>query len=270
MLLPFHDNNPIRCVPWMALLLIAINIVIHAWISNYSIDDQNQIYARYGFVPKRISQLSDPNIKVEVDITPLELRDQNGQPNAADKKIVKLEPNTSAILFSLVSCMFLHGDWFHLLSNMWFLWLFGNNIEDRLGHFIFLLFYLVVGWLGTACQWAVSPDAVIPVVGASGAIAGILGAYAVTFPKARVKTLVVLVIFFTVVELPALFILFAWFAIQLIAGTASLDGNVAGVAWWVHVGGFLAGVFLMPLMAMGAPEPGSHWQDEVEQEFETV
>lgn len=269
MLFPFHDNNPIRRWPWMTVLIIAVNVVSFVWVSQLPEDKRMRIYAEYGFVPKRISQIRDPNIKVEVDVTPPEMRDlEDPKKKEAAKRVIELEPSAGRTVLSLVTCMFLHGGWMHLIGNVWFLWVFGNNIEDRLGHFIYLFFYLAVGWLATASQWAINPGGEIPIVGASGAIAGVLGAYAVTFPRARVKTLVFLVFFITVLDLPALLVLFAWFGFQIWQGTMALGENVGGVAWWAHIGGFLAGVLMMPIMAAGAPEPGTHWEDEAEREFD--
>lgn len=266
MFFPFHDNNPIRRWPWMTVLIIVINAVLFIWLSGQDPGEQMRVYAEYGFVPKRISQLSDEKIKVEVDVALPGIGEGADQ---AKQKIV-LAPDRGAILLSLITCMFLHNGWLHLIGNVWFLWVFGNNIEDRLGPFIYLFFYLVVGWLATACQWAVTPDSEIPIVGASGAVAGILGAYAVTFPKAKVKTLVFLFVFFTIIEIPALVILLIWFGYQLWQGVNGAGGEVDAVAWWAHIGGFLAGVIMMPVMTAGAPEPGTHWEDESEQEFEVL
>jgi membrane associated rhomboid family serine protease len=240
--------------------------VLFIWLSRQDPEEQMRVYAEYGFVPKRISQLSDEKIKVEVDVAPPAIGEDVDE---AKQKLV-LAPDRGAILLSLITCMFLHNGWLHLIGNVWFLWVFGNNIEDRLGPFIYLFLYLAVGWLATACQWAVTPDGEIPIVGASGAVAGILGAYAVTFPKAKVKTLVFLVVFFTIIEIPALVILLIWFGYQIWQGINGLEGEVVAVAWWAHIGGFLAGVIMMPVMAAGAPEPGTHWEDESEQEFEVL
>lgn len=241
----------------MTLLIILANAVVHVLLVQQSPVVRAEIGAKYGFVPKRIAQLQDPNVQVEVDITPVEQRGQGGP-----KKIVQLDPGAGAIFVSLLTCMFLHAGWEHLIFNLWGLWIFGNNIEDRLGHFIFLFFYLVAGLLASACQWFVDPSSAIPVVGASGAIAGVLGAYAITFPKARVKTLI-FVLIIMIVDLPALLVLSVWFGIQLIHGLA----GGAGVAWWAHMGGFVAGLLLMPFMAAGAPDPGTHWDDEEDREF---
>jgi len=271
MLFPFHDNNPTRRWPILTVLLILTNVGIYVWLYQQTPAKQADIYAHFGFVPKRIQQLQDPKVKVEV-VTEPDADAQQGAANAQDKKdkkVIPLAADQPEILISLMTCMFLHGSWLHLIGNVWFLWIFGNNIEDRLGHFIFILFYLIVGLLATACHWAVDQGSEIPIIGASGAIAGVLGAYAVTFPTARIKCLLFLVFFITILELPALLVLLIWFGMQLLMGFQDV-GNAAGVAWWAHVGGFLAGVFLMPLLAAGAPEPGTHWEDEAEREFQSL
>jgi membrane associated rhomboid family serine protease len=162
---------------------------------------------------------------------------------------LELPPVPRQIWASLVTCMFLHGSWMHLLGNMWFLWLFGNNVEDRLGGLLYLLFYLGGGVVASGVHWAVDPESVIPVIGASGAIAAVLGAYAVTWPWARVSCLVFLVIFITIIDVPALVVLGVWFVAQVMAGQQSLVGDVSGgVAWWAHVGGFAAGALVMPFV----------------------
>lgn len=136
MFFPFHDNNPIRCWPWMTVLIIVINAVLFIWLSRQDPEEQMRVYAEYGFVPKRISQLSDEKIKVEVDVAPPAIGEDVDE---AKQKLV-LAPDRGAILLSLITCMFLHNGWLHLIGNVWFLWVFGNNIEDRLGPFIYFFF----------------------------------------------------------------------------------------------------------------------------------
>jgi membrane associated rhomboid family serine protease len=144
--------------------------------------------------------------------------------------------------------MFLHGGWLHLIGNMWFLWVFGNNIEDSMGHGRFLVFYLVCGLVAAGTQIAADPHARVPMVGASGAISGVLGAYIVLFPRVRVHTLVTLGFFFTRVALPAYVMLGYWFVLQLLLGTVGTVSRAqGGVAVWAHVGGFVAGVALIKL-----------------------
>jgi membrane associated rhomboid family serine protease len=143
--------------------------------------------------------------------------------------------------------MFLHGGWLHLIGNMWFLWVFGSYIEDAMGPVKFLLFYLIGGVASAVVQFTVSLGSPVPVIGASGAIAGVMGAFLMLYPRVRVVCLVFIVIFVTTIELPAAFMLLYWFGIQLLSGLGSMSSvtQAQGVAWFAHVGGFLAGLFLI-------------------------
>jgi membrane associated rhomboid family serine protease len=141
--------------------------------------------------------------------------------------------------------MFLHGGWFHLIGNMWFLWLFGNNVEDSQGHGRFTAFYLLSGLAAAAAQTLVNPDSAIPMVGASGAISGVMGAYIVLYPKVRIHMLVILGFFITRIAVPAFLMLGYWFLIQLLGGLPTLGEEKGGVAFWAHAGGFLAGAALI-------------------------
>lgn len=147
--------------------------------------------------------------------------------------------------------MFLHGSWMHLLGNMWFLWLFGNNIEDSMGRLRFIVFYLLCGLTAAAAQVLTSPASTIPMVGASGAISGVMGAYLLLYPNVRVYTLVPLGFFITSMALPAWVMLGYWFVIQFISGLVSFGGDMGGVAFWAHVGGFVAGIALIKIFARG-------------------
>jgi membrane associated rhomboid family serine protease len=151
---------------------------------------------------------------------------------------------------TLVFSMFLHGGWLHLIGNMWFLWVFGDNVEDCLGHGGYLLFYLASGAAAALGQAVAAPMSNVPMVGASGAIAGVLGAYLLWFPWARVKTAIFLGIFFTIAEIPALVFLLLWFVVQFFSGTLSLATANAGggVAWFAHIGGFVTGLALAWLL----------------------
>ena len=148
---------------------------------------------------------------------------------------------------ALVTSMFLHGSWFHLIGNMWFLWIFGNNVEDSMGHLRFVVFYLLTGVVAALSHVLLDPGSSVPLVGASGAISGIMGAYLVLYPRARVDTLIFLVIFVRVVPLPAWVILGYWFLIQLVSTGAAAGGG--GVAYAAHVGGFVAGAVLIKLFS---------------------
>ena len=148
-------------------------------------------------------------------------------------------------LMPILTSMFLHGGWLHLIGNVWFLRIFGDNVEDELGHGIFLIFYLACGVIAAISQFLADPVSSIPMVGASGAIAGVMGAYLIRFPRARVTVLITIIIFWTTVRLPAFLLLTYWLAIQVYSGTAGAGHG--GVAWWAHIGGFLAGVGLVLL-----------------------
>ena len=157
--------------------------------------------------------------------------------------------------FSLVSSMFLHGGWVHLIGNMLYLYVFGDNIEDRLGHFGYLIFYVLCGITSALTQVFFSQDSLVPVIGASGAIAGVLGAYFLLYPRARILTMIPLVIFFPVVELSAFFFLGFWFMMQFLqAALASGTELSGGVALWAHAGGFVAGAVFLPVFLLLRPK----------------
>ncbi|MEN6557625.1 MAG: rhomboid family intramembrane serine protease [Thermoguttaceae bacterium] len=241
---PLYDNIPTRRTPLVVYMLVAINVLAFLWVGRLPDWEQQKLAYQYGFVPARIQQLREPyplvvpmNVVVHIPFWG----------NQVVQQPIELPPAPRQIVLSLLTCMFLHGGWAHLLGNMWFLLLFGNNVEDRLGPVRFLILYLVGGLIASAVHWRASPSSVVPVIGASGAIAAVLGAYAVTWPWARVSTLVFLVFFVTIIDIPALVVLGAWFLVQVLESTRGEAS--AGVAWWAHVGGFVAGVALMPLLS---------------------
>jgi len=166
-----------------------------------------------------------------------------------------LVPDRFAIS-NIFTSMFLHGGWLHVLGNMWFLWIFGDNIEDILGHGKFLLFYLLCGTAAALAQVLMDPSSRIPMIGASGAIAGVMGAYMIKFPRSRILTFVVVIFFFTTFEVPAWLMLIYWFAINLFSGVGSIASAQyaqGGTAYLAHVGGFVAGIALINLL--GARQP---------------
>ena len=150
-------------------------------------------------------------------------------------------------LASFVTSMFLHGGWLHLLGNMWFLWVFGSHIEDAMGSAKFLIFYLISGIASAAVQFLTSIGSPVPTIGASGAIAGVMGAFLILYPRVRIVTLVFIIIFVTQLDVPAAFMLIYWFALQLLSGLGSLSSvsQAQGIAWFAHVGGFVAGILLV-------------------------
>ncbi len=259
---PLYDNNPTERTPVVTFLLMAINVVVFLWASRLPDWRQQTLAYQHGFVPARISQLRNPRpISVPVEVP---VNDAFWGGRRIEQRALRLDPVPEQIGMSLLTCMFLHGGWAHLLGNMWFLWLFGNNVEDRLGPVRYLILYLTGGLIASGAHWLVTPASTVPVIGASGAIAAVLGAYAITWPWARVSTLVVLVVFVTIVDVPALIVLGAWFLMQLMMSQGGAASG--GVAWWAHIGGFVAGVGLMTLLSPSAgprrqENAAGYWQD---------
>jgi membrane associated rhomboid family serine protease len=160
--------------------------------------------------------------------------------------------------------MFIHGGWLHIIGNMWFLWIFGDNVEDRLGHLRFLIFYLLCG-IGSALFYVLlEPGSMVPTLGASGAISGVMGAYILLYPRARVLTLIPVFFLPLLVEIPAVFFLGVWFLFQFLAGTFSLvtPHVEGGVAWWAHIGGFVLGMVLLPFFARNSRESARPFSGE--------
>src|SRR5579871_6383951 len=168
-------------------------------------------------------------------------------------------------LSSIVTSMFIHGGWLHILGNMWFLWIFGRGVEDVMGHAKFLIFYFACGIAAGLVHIVVNANSPVPTVGASGAIAGVMGGYLIKFPRARIVTLIPIFVFITTMEIPAAVMLVWWFLIQLVSGVGSLaetDYTGGGVAWFAHVGGFLAGMLLIKLFPQRPRKWGPWYQSE--------
>ncbi len=209
-MIPLRDNIPSRTFPIVNSTLIIINCVV--FLYELSLGPGLSLFIdRYGVIPARFF-----NARLASDmITPL------------------------------FSFMFLHGGWLHIISNMLYLWIFGDNVEDRMGPFGYLIFYLMCGIASGLVQLFVSPASRIPIVGASGAIAGVMGAYLLLYPYGRVVTLIFVLFFVQVVQIPAFFFLVFWFMLQFLSGASSMAGQEGGVAWWAHVGGFLCGLLMV-------------------------
>jgi membrane associated rhomboid family serine protease len=160
---------------------------------------------------------------------------------------------------TIYSSMFLHGGWFHIINNMWVLFIFGDNVEARMGSAKYLVFYLLSGTAAGLLQTFVLPDSQVPMIGASGAVAGVLGAYLVLFPRSRVASLVPILFIFTIIEIPAFIYLVFWFLSQLYSGWLSFQGvGGSGIAWWAHIGGFLFGLFMSLVFARRQPRYRSY------------
>ena len=227
---PLYDDNVRLRWPLGTVLIIALNVFVWFFVQGFGTE---RALARslclHGLIPADLLGLVPAGFQVPLGPRLACVVDGGGS------------------WFNLVSSMFMHGGWFHIIGNMWFLWVFGDNIEDALGHARYLLFYLFCGCAAALGQGALAPSSTVPMVGASGAIAGILGAYLVWYPWARIKTFLFLGFFFTMAELPAPVFLVLWFVVQFFSGTLSLATAGAasgGVAWFAHVGGFVAGVVL--------------------------
>ncbi|MDH3360180.1 MAG: rhomboid family intramembrane serine protease [Desulfobulbaceae bacterium] len=213
---PLKDNIPARVFPVVNIALIVANLLFFIYVFSKG-DMAEHFLGQHGFVPARF--LASANFL----FVP-------GQ------------------VLSVFSSMFLHGSIMHLFGNMWMLWIFGDNVEDAMGHGRYLLFYLLCGVASVMAQTVAAPVSLVPMVGASGAISGVLGAYFCLYPRARILTLLPLLIIFYIVEIPAYFFLGFWFLLQFIQGWVQVAGEAAataGVAWWAHVGGFGAGVLLI-------------------------
>jgi membrane associated rhomboid family serine protease len=219
MFLPIRDHNPSGRTPFVTLFLIGANVLVFLtyWYGLPSEEALGRFFLQYGLVPARIS-----------------FGEGYG---------------------TFLSSMFLHGGWLHLIGNMLFLYIFGDNMEEEMGHLGFLLFYLASGVAAALGQFAAEPQSMVPMVGASGAIAGVMGGYLLMFPKARVDVFFFFVVFFRVVPIPAWIVLGIWFAMQLGSGWAT-PADQGGVAYWAHAGGFVAGLVLsLPVwLRRGGPE----------------
>ena len=217
-MIPFRDNIPSRSFPIITVFIILINIA--AFLYELSLGPSlDGFVSQFSVIPAQV--LSWPGS----DLT------------------------LTAVALPFVTSMFLHGGWMHLIGNMWYLWIFGDNVEDRLGHLNFFLFYILCGLGAGIVHTILNAGSAVPSLGASGAIAGVLGAYVVSYPFARVLTLVPIFFFIQVIEIPALIVLGFWFVMQFLSGAASLasaaGANAGGVAWWAHVGGFVIGIILL-------------------------
>ncbi len=250
-MIPLHDNIPSRTTPVVNYAIIAITSFVFI-LQLIRPDDRPSYVEQYGLIPARVTH---PGEKIEVPDRKI-VHTQEGDRIEEFKR--PAAPAAVPAWLTLVTCIFLHGGWLHILGNMWFLFIFGDNVEDCFGHVQYALFYLGWGVAASGIQLASAADSTIPTIGASGAIAGVMGAYFLLYPKAKVVALVPLfVIFFTVV-LPAPLFLGIWFAIQFFQGTVSVVGEpTAGVAWWAHIGGFVAGmggVWILKLLHHIRPE----------------
>lgn len=208
-MIPLRDTIPSERFPVVTISLIGANVLVFVLQLSLRNTQLQQFFAAWGVVPVRFTH-----------------------------------PRLHANYWTLLSSMFLHGGWMHIIGNMWTLWIFGDNVEDRLGRGWFLAFYVLSGVAAGALHILTNPLSRVPTVGASGAIAGVMGAYILLFPHATVLALVPVFVFMQIIELPAILFLGIWFLSNLLSGLGSLSAqsHAGGVAWWAHIGGFLVGV----------------------------
>ena len=211
-MIPIKDDNPTRRKPILTVGILCANVGVFLYAFSLGRSGFEAFTVQFGLIPFEVTRMSDA-----------------------------ISPTPIPLYLTLVTSMFMHGGWLHLGGNMLYLWIFGNNVEDVFGHLRFLAFYLFCGAIATLGHVAVSPNSLIPLVGASGAIAGVLGAYLVAFPGARVLVLIPFLLFH-MVRIPAVVVLSLWFIIQLMNASAASGG---GVAWYAHIFGFVSGYLLM-------------------------
>jgi membrane associated rhomboid family serine protease len=233
---PIRDTIPSRGVPVVTWGLILCNALVFLFELTLSKEQLQEFFYTFGLVPAEYSQVNwtNPADLLQTDFWPF------------------------------LTMMFIHGGWLHILGNMWMLFIFGDNVEDRMGPGRFLIFYLLCGVAAAAAQFASSPHSPVPSLGASGAIAGVMGAYLVLYPHARIITLIPILFFPFIVEIPAFLYLGYWYLLQLVHGAVAIRTDVAygGIAWWAHVGGFTAGILLLPLFLRPHREYRQPYPDE--------
>lgn len=226
-MIPIRDSTRSRRFPIINFLLIIANFLVFAYELSLGREELAVFFHQFGLIPADLVKW--------VGL-------------AGDRGTATLPADPAMVLASLFTAMFIHGGWFHIVGNMLYLWVFGDNIEDRLGSLGYLAFYLLAGVAASLSHVVANPASTIPIIGASGAVAGVLGAYLVHFPRARVLALVPLGLFLQLIEVPAVLFLVLWFVLQLASGVAGLgvaSQASEGVAWWAHVGGFVFGVLLI-------------------------
>jgi membrane associated rhomboid family serine protease len=234
---PYHDENETQRTPYVTYAIIAVNVLVWVVLEGAgSTLALARAVCDYGLIAGELTGQLPPG-------TPFPM---------GDGLVCLTDPGRQAI--HVLTSMFLHGSWMHLLGNMWFLWIFGNNIEDSMGHARFIVFYLAGGVAAALLQVVFNPDSGIPMVGASGAISGVMGAYLVLYPRVRVFVLVPIGIIPISIALPAWTMLLYWAGLQFVSGLIGMIGaqDKGGVAFWAHIGGFVTGVVLVKLFARPA------------------
>ncbi len=222
MMIPVRDENPQLRIPFVTYCLIALNILCWLLLQGFGTEPAlSNSVCGFGVIP--------------ADLT------GSGVATGAGMCVVDGQPDWLTAMTS----MFMHGSWMHLIGNMWFLWIFGNNVEDAMGPIRFIFFYVITGLAAVAAQVIADTNSVIPMVGASGAIGGVMGAYIVLYPRVHVHMLLFLVVYMRTFAIPAIATLGYWILVQVIGGLSSIGSDEGGVAFWAHIGGFVAGALLI-------------------------
>lgn len=273
MFIPLRDHNPASRPPIVTVAFIALNVIVFL-VGLAAGDGTERAAWTWGFIPAKFTHGATG---LTVDGLVREIAPAWRRPGApvrlAEREILREAASSLEAArrvppwLTLLTCMFLHGGWLHLIGNVWFLWIFGNNIEDRCGHFRFIAFYLLTGLAATLAHYVIDRGSHVPVIGASGAISGVLGGYLLLFPRARIDTLVVFYVIH-VAEVPAAVFLIVWAGIQIAGSLPSLGQTVGGgVAYLAHIGGFVAGLALVRLFDRGRtwvherrPDPADIWR----------
>lgn len=225
---PIKDDNPNVLIPYATYSIVAINILSWFFVQGLGSEPHlSRSLCQLGLIPGELLNLVPPNSTIQLGANAL------------------CKVTDSGNWLSVISHMFLHGGWMHLISNMWFLWIFGNNVEDSMGHIRFVFFYFLCGLAAATIQSMTNPSSIIPMVGASGAIGGVMGAYVLLYPRVKVHLLIWLGFFVTTFAVPAFWMLGYWFLIQLLGGFSSFGRSGGGVAFWAHIGGFVTGGLLI-------------------------
>jgi membrane associated rhomboid family serine protease len=219
-MIPLHDDNPTEITPIVTIALIIACSLVFLYEASLPERAAEAFVLAYGAIPAALFGYEEVPVETAVGVP---------------------------VTLTLLTSMFLHGGWMHLIGNMLYLWIFGNNIEDAMGHVKFIIFYILCGVLAALSHALTDPSSAVPMVGASGAISGVLGAYLLLFPRAQVLVLIPMGMFTRAMYVPAGFVLGFWFVLQLVSGGMSLGRGGGGVAWFAHVGGFVAGMALIGL-----------------------
>jgi membrane associated rhomboid family serine protease len=228
-MIPIRDDNPHFTTPYATYAIIGLNVAAWIFLQGFGTEPMlSGSVCRLGLIPGELLQTVQPGTRLQI------------APNAFC--VIGDSPSW----YTMLTSMFMHGGWFHIIGNMWFMWIFGNNVEDSMGHVRFVIFYILCGFAAAASQVLADTASPVPMVGASGAIGGVMGAYILLYPRVHVHMLVFVGLIFTI-AVPAFLMLGYWLLIQVISGVSSLGAEGGGVAFWAHIGGFVAGAVLVGL-----------------------